>query len=249
AQAVSGTYIPSRRPDTNIFRLFGILGEAKIVPGKDGTLMVVGQKGINGAPTEFHEKEQNVWYDPADPQSLTVFDRQPDGSYHIAGEFPAEVLMQVGWSDSKGFVQNGLIFALGIMALTLILWPVAAIIRWHYGWKVTAGDRERKARAWTRLECAVVILFWACFVGTIMEGTSHLNVLSSSADGWFRVIQIIGWIGVIGTLIAIRNFFVSIGTTGRWWWAKVHDTLILLACLMSVWLVWILHLLHFSLLY
>lgn len=249
AQAVSGTYIASRRPQTNIFYLFAILAEAKVMPGKDGTLLLAGQKGINGQPVEWHEESQNVWYDPADPQSLMVFDRQPEGGYKIAMEFPAEMYQEVGWSDSIGFVRNGLIFALGILAITLILWPIAALIRWHYGWKVTAGDRERKARAWTRVECAVVIAFWACFLGTIIEGSSHLNVLSSSADGWFRIIQIIGWIGVIGTLIAIWNFFVSIGTAGRWWWAKVHDTLILLACFMSVWLIWMLHLLHFSLLY
>lgn len=249
ARAVSGTYIPSRRPETNMFYMFAVLNEAKVVPGKDDTLMVVGQKGIDGQPIEWHEESQNVWYEPADPQNKMVFDRQTDGEYQIAGEFPAEVLQQVGWSESKGFVQNSLIFALGILALTLILWPIAAVTRWHYGWKTDAGDGERRARAWARLECAVVILFWVCFLGTITEGSSHLNLLSSSADWWFRIVQIIGWIGVLGTIIAIWNFFLSIGTSGRWWWAKVHDTLILLACLMSVWLIWMLHLLHFSLLY
>lgn len=248
AEAASGTYISSRRPQTNIFYMFAILGQTKVMPGKDGTLVVVGQKGINGQPTEWHEEAQNVWYDPADPQDKMVFTKN-NGLPIIAVEYPFEQLQRVDFLHSKGFVQNGLIFALGILALTLILWPIAAFIRWHYGWKTAAGDRERRARAWARLECAVVILFWACFLGTIVEGSSHLNLLSTSADGWFRVIQLIGWVGVIGTIIAIWNFFVSIGTAGRWWWAKVHDTLILLACLTSVSLIWVLHLLHFSLLY
>ena len=248
AQAASGTYISSRRPQTNIFYMFAVLGEEKVVPGKDGTLMIVGQKGINGQPTEWHEEAQNVWYDPADPQDKMVFTKN-NGLPIIAVEYPFEQSQRVDFLHSKGFVQNGLIFALGILALTLILWPIAALVRWHYGWKTTLGDSERRARAWARLECVVVIFFWACFLGTIVEGSSHLNLLSHSADWWFRIIQLIGWIGVIGTIIAIWNFFVSIGTAGRWWWAKVHDTLILLACLTSVWLIWMLHLLHFSLLY
>ena len=249
ARAVSGTYIPSRRPQTNILYLLALLEEGKVMPGKDGTLVLAGQKGLNGQPIEWHEEAQNVWYDPADPQSKMVFDRQPNGSYQIALEFPAEVVQEVGWIGSKGFVLYGLVGALGILALTLILWPIAALIRWHYAWKITASESERRARAWARVECALVIIFWACFIGTIMEGSSHLSLLSSSADGWFRVIQIVGWLSVIGTLVALRNFFVSVAAPGRWWWAKLHDTLILLSCLMSVWLIWFTHLLHFSLLY
>jgi CubicO group peptidase (beta-lactamase class C family) len=249
AEAVSGTYIPSRRPQTNILYLLALLGEAKVSPGKDGTLVIAGQKGINGQPTEWHEAAQNVWYDPADPQTKMVFSRDPSGHWQIALEFPAEMLQQVNWYQSKGFVLNSLIGILAIFALTLILWPIAAFTRWHYGQKFEVSDREQRARAWARVECALDLIFWVAFVGTIASAGTHLNILSHSTDSWFRVIQIIGWLGVIGTLLAIWNFFVSVGTSGRWWWAKVHDTLIVLACLMSVWLIWFTHLLHFSLKY
>ena len=249
AAAVSGTYIVSRRPDTNILCLFGLLEEAKVMPGKDGTLLLAGQKGINGQPIDWHEQETNVWYNPEDPQEKMVFDRHPDGTYRLALEFPAEMFDQVSWYQSKGFLQNSLVGVLGILALTLILWPIAALIRRHYGWKIEAGERERRARAWTRVECALVVIFWVAFLGILTSAGSHLNILSSKSDPMFRLIQVVGWLGVFGTLIAIWNFFVSVGTPGRWWWAKVTDTLILLACLMSVWLIWFTHLLHFSLKY
>jgi CubicO group peptidase (beta-lactamase class C family) len=249
AAAVSGTYIPSRRPQTNILYLLALLEEAKVMSGKDGTLVIAGQKGINGQPIEWHEAEPNVWYDPADPQSKMVFDKQPNGQYQIALEFPATVLQQVNWYESKGFILDSLTGVLGIFALTLLLWPIAALIRWHYGLKFDASDRERLARAWVRVECTLSLIFWAAFLGTITAAGSHLNLLSDKADPWFRAIQIIGWLGVFGTLLAIWNFFVSVGTAGRWWWAKLHDTLIVLACLMSLWLIWFTHLLHFSLNY
>jgi CubicO group peptidase (beta-lactamase class C family) len=248
AQAASGTYIASRRPQTNILYLIALLGEEKVVPGKDGTL-ITAARGLNGQPIEWHEEAQNVWYDPADPQDKAVLTKDYAGEPMLAGEFPAEQMQRIDFFHSQGFVQNSLIGVLGILALTLILWPIAALIRWHYGWKIEAGEAERRARGWARVECALVIAFWVAFLATLTEGMQHLNLLSSASDGWFRVIQIIGWLGVIGTLIAIWNFFVSVGTPGRWWWAKVTDTLILLACLMNVWLIWITHLLHFSLLY
>ncbi len=249
AEAVSGTYIASRRPQTNILYLLALLGETKVLPGKDGTLVMAGQKGINGQPTEWHEAEPNVWYDPADPQNKMVFAHDASGRWQIALEFPAEVLQQVNWYQSKGFVQNSLIGVLTIFALTLILWPIAAFVRWHYGQTWEVSERECRARTWARVECALGLIFWVAFVGTIASAGTHLNILSAKTDPWFRVIQIIGWLGVFGMLLAIWNFFVSVGTPGRWWWAKVHDALIVLACLMSVWLIWFTHLLHFSLNY
>lgn len=249
ADAVSGTYISSRRPQTNILYLLALLGEAKVVPGKDRTLLIAGQKGLDGQPIEWHEAEPNVWYDPADPQNKMVFNHDPSGRRQIALEFPADLYQQVSWYESKGFIEDSLIFVLGIFALTLILWPVAAFVRWHYGNKFGAGLKERRARSWARIECALGLLFWVLFLGTIVEGNTHLNLLSSAADSWFRVIQLIGWVGVLGTLLAIWNFLVSVSTPGRWWWAKLHDTLIVLACLTSLWLIWLTHLLHFGLNY
>jgi len=249
ARAVSGTYIASRRPQTNIFYLFALLAETSVSPGKNGTLSVAGMNGLNGRPIEWREEAKNVWYDSSDPQNKIVFDKVPDGRWQIAAEFPAEVLQQVSWYRSKAFIEFCLIFALGIFALTLILWPIAALLRWHYGTQFVAGERERRARKWARIVCAIDLVFWCAFIVTILEAGSHLNLLSSSADPWFRTIQIIGWLGVFGTILAIWNFLVSVRAPQRWWWARVHDTLIALACLVSLWLVWFTHLLHFSLKY
>lgn len=249
ARNVSGTYIPSRRPQDNILYLFALLGEQNVAPGKDGTLVIVGQKGINGAPIYWHEEAPNVWYNPDDPQSLTVFDREPNGRWQMGGEFPAEVGQQVGFTLSKGFIQNSLVAILIVFVLTLILWPVAALIRWHYGWKLEASASERRARKSARIVCAIDLLFWILFGGTIMQAGSHLNLLSSSADWWFRVMQIIGWIGIIATIVCIINYLRVRGVQGRWWWTKVHDVIIVLAALMSIWLIIITHVLSFSLKY
>jgi CubicO group peptidase (beta-lactamase class C family) len=249
AEAVSATYIPSRRPQTNIFYLFALLGEAKVSPGKDGTLLLDGEKGINGQPVEYRDAGNNVWYDASDPQKKIIFDRQANGQRFIALEYPFEQYQQVSWHQSRGFVISLLVFAIGIFVLTLLLWPLAALIRWHYGRKLEAGEAERRARRWARLVCGLDLIFWVLFVGTIQEASSHLNLLSAQADPWFRLIQIIGWLGIIGTIIAIWNFFRLLGVSGRWWWSRVHNVLLTLAFLASIWLIWFTHLLHFSLQY
>ncbi|MGB7174127.1 MAG: serine hydrolase domain-containing protein, partial [Candidatus Acidiferrales bacterium] len=249
AREVSGAYIPSRRSQTNIFYLFSLLGEANVGPGKDGSLDLGGSKGIDGQPVEWIETAPKVWQDSTDPQNKIIFKRASNGRWEIATEFPAEVLQQVPWYMAKNFITICLVFVLGVCVLTLILWPIAALVRWHYGRADHAGDRERRARCWARAVCALNIFFWGLFIGTIIYGSSHLAILSHRANPWFRTIQIIGWLGAFGTLLAIWNFFVSVGTAGRWWWAKLHDTLIVVACLVSLWLIWFTHLLRFSLNY
>lgn len=94
-----------------------------------------------------------------------------------------------------------------------------------------------------------MVIFWACFFVTITESGSHLNILSSQMDPWFRVIQLVGWLAIIATIFCIFNFFGLRGVPGRWWWAKVHDVLLVLAFLLSIWLMIFTHLLSFSLNY
>lgn len=249
ARAVSGSYIPSRRSQTTIFYLFSLLGETGVAPGKDGSLVIANFKGINGQPIEWHETEPQVWQDSSDAQNKIVFAKNSDGRWQIALGFPAEILQEVPWYQSKNFIQWSIVFALVVFALTLILWPVAALARRHYGRPVEASPRERRARCWARTVCALDLVFWALFLATVVYGAAHLGVLTRGLNPWLRLIQVVGWLGAIGTLVAIWNFAVSVGTAGRWWWSKLHDTLIVVACLLSVWIVWYTHLLSFTLRY
>jgi len=249
AREVSGSYIPSRRSQTTIFYLFSLLNEATVGPGKDDSLVVSGMTGINGQPIEWHEVEPQVWQDSSDAQNKIVFAKNSDGRWQIALGFPAEVLQQVPWYQSKNFIQWSIVFALVVFVLTLILWPVAALTRRHYGYAMQVSHQEQRARCWARTVCALDLAFWVLFLATIVYGGIHLGVLTYRLNPWLRFIQIIGWLGAFGTIVAIWNLAVSWGTRGRWWWAKIHDTLVALACLVSVWIVWYTHLLTFNLHY
>ncbi|HEV2615533.1 MAG TPA: serine hydrolase domain-containing protein [Candidatus Acidoferrales bacterium] len=249
ARAVSGPYIPSRRSETTIFKLFSVLNEEAVAPGKDGSLVLGGSKGINGQPIEWHEVEPQVWQDSSDAQNRIVFAKNSAGRWQIALGFPAEVLQQVSWYESKNFIQWCTIFVIAVFALTLILWPVAALARRHYGHPLGMDARERRARCWGRTVCALDLAFWCLFLGTVVYGAGHLGVLSKSLNPWLRFVQVIGWLGIVATVIAIWNFLRLSGVSGRWWWSRLHGILIALACLVSVWVVWFTHMLSFTLRY
>lgn len=249
AREVSGTYIGSRRPQTNILYSFALLGETSVSPAKDGTLTVGGMDTIAGVPIEWHEESQNVWYDASDPQNKIAFRRGSDGRWQLAGEFPAEVLQQVPFYTSKNFILFLLVCSLILFALTLLFWPISALVRWHYGHKLAPGPEERSAGKWTRIASAFNLGCWLLFLGTVTQAGSHLNLLSSSSDPWFRFIQIVGWLGVIAVIVALWKFVAVRRVAGRWWWNRVYNVLMALAFLSSAWLIWFTHLLHFSLMY
>jgi CubicO group peptidase (beta-lactamase class C family) len=249
ARAVAGLYIASRRPQTNMLYLISVIGEAAVTPAKDGKLIVAGMKDVNGQPTQWVETAPQLWRDTNDPQNTLAFSRMPDGRWQIALDFPFEVYQQVPWTQSKTLVQTLLICSYIIFLLSILLWPVAALIRRHYGFKLVFNPTELRARRWTRAAAFVLLAYWSLLVGGFVVKGESLGFLSSRMDWWFRLLQVIGWLGVFATLIAIWNFLVSWRTKSRWWGARLIDTLFLLACLASIWIVWFGHLLAFSLRY
>jgi CubicO group peptidase (beta-lactamase class C family) len=252
ARKVSGTYIPSERSQTNLLYLPSLLSGGTVSAGKDGVLIFGAiPDPVFPKQIEAHEVARDVWYDPADPQNIVVFKQDPSGRWEYAVQVPPIMVYQrARWYESKAFIFLCLAFSLGVFGLTLVLWPVATLIRWHYGLRLEAPPRQRRARACARAVCALNITFWSAYFGTFIYGaTGHLEVLSSAADPWFHFIQMIAWLSAIGTALTLWNFNVSVSAHGRWWWAKVQDAAIAAASMVSFWLVWFGHVLSFSVKY
>jgi hypothetical protein len=58
-----------------------------------------------------------------------------------------------------------------------------------------------------------------------------------------------GWLGVIGTIVAVYSALKSWGDSRRWLWSRIGDTLIALACVGTIWFVFTWNMLHWSLKY
>jgi CubicO group peptidase (beta-lactamase class C family) len=252
ARRVSGTYIPSQRSQSGLLYLPSLLTGGTVSAGKDG-ILIFGAMPDPVFPKQIEAREaaRDVWYDPADPQNIMVFRQDRSGRWEYAVQVPPiMVYQQARWYESKAFISLCLVFSLGVFGLTLVLWPVAALIRWHYGRRLEAAPRQRRVRAWARAVCALNLIFWMLYFGTLIYGAAgHLEVLSSAADPWFRFIQMIGWLGVIGTALALWSFQLSVSVRGQSWWVKVQDAVIAAACLVSLWLIWFGHVLSFSVKY
>ena len=248
AKEVSGSYMVSRRFQTNILSVITLLGEAKVSPGSDNTITVSVLKGMNGKPMRFREIGP-LQFREVDDQERVGFKRDDSGRLIMVIDFPFMVFQRTYWYQSSAFnlfVMGG---ALLVLALTLLLWPVVYFVRRHYGRALNLSPKLRKLRVWTRVLCAVDLLFLITFATIVSLAEKYFQILSSRMDPWLHLLQIVGWIGVLGTVIMLWNAIESWRYRERGAWSKLGDTLIVLAAVGFSWFVVTWNMLHWNLTY
>jgi CubicO group peptidase (beta-lactamase class C family) len=252
ARKVGGTYIISRRSESTM-KMLNILTEAVVVPQMDGTIELDGlgplASNLNGKPKHWREVAPMVFRD-VDGQTEWIFKRDPTGRLSIVSSlWPVFILQQTSLPENKQLLLPVAAASLAIMLLTLVLWPVAALIRWQYGQKLTLSLIDRRLRVGVRVVCALDLMFVIAFAGTMAYTVQNLASLNSGLDPWFYFLEVIALAGAVGTPLVFYAAFRSWRTRETELWMKLHETLLAMACLGFVWFVVVGHLVDFNLNY
>jgi hypothetical protein len=149
--------------------------------------------------------------------------------------------------QSADFNQALILGVLVVLGLTLVCWPLAAIIRGHYHQRLELDASYMRLRPWVRVVCAVDIAFLLIFLMVLTSG--GINVLSSRSDFKFQAIQFVGVLGAMGTVVVLLASLRSWRDPQAWFWGKVWNLLLLLACLGFVWFSYHWNLLNFNMSY
>jgi CubicO group peptidase (beta-lactamase class C family) len=248
ARMVSGDYIISRRSQTTILSLVTLLGELKVTQNDDGTISGSAFKELSGQPKHFREIAPLLFRE-VNGQSLLGFKRDDSGRLVMAIDFPFMVFQKARWYERSLFNMIILIGSLTVFALTLLLWPVAALVRRHYGRKLDLSPAERRWRLLVRMVCAVDLAFVLAFLAALSGASDDPSKLNRGLDPVLHIVELIGFVGVLGTLAALYNSSRFWNYRDRWWWAKIHHAGIALACLGFSWFVLHWHVLHWGLNY
>jgi CubicO group peptidase (beta-lactamase class C family) len=243
AAAVAGLYKGSRRADSSFVHLLTLVGEAKVFPNADGTISVDALKSANGEPKKF-EEIQPFLYREVHGQDLVGFKKDSSGNWQFQMDYPFFIFQRVGFFEGKPFNFVILIFGLVVVLLTVLLWPVGAMIRKHYGRPLELNPDERRQRLLARLVC---LLFLAVCIGWVVaiSLTDSITALNSLPP-WIIIFGLLGVVAAIGTIFVVLNAIRSWRTSGRWIWAKLHDVALALACLTLVWFLFAWKLLSFK---
>jgi hypothetical protein len=166
-------------------------------------------------------------------------------------DYPFMVFLRVDSTFyKKGFNYFIIGFSLTVIALSLLLWPIGAMFRSHYGKPLTLDAGAKRMRMLVRLNCIGAVIFCVGMVTVISKiSTLKLAGLAEGADIWIHLLQIIGLLTGLGALIAILNSLKSWGDSQQWFWYKIWNTLMAFGCVGFFWFIYHWHLLNFHLNY
>ena len=243
AAAVAGLYKASRRSDSSFVHLLTLVGETKVFPNDDGTISVADLKAPSGEPKKF-EEIQPFLYREVHGQDLVGFKKDSSGNWQFQMDYPFFIFQRVGFLENRVFNYCLLIFGLSVVLLTVLLWPVGAMIRKHYGRPLELNPNERRQRLLARLVC---LLFLVVSIGWVVaiSATDSITALNS-LPLWIIIFGLLGVVCALGTIFVVLNAIHSWRTSGRWIWAKLHDVALALACLSLVWFLFTWKLLSFK---
>jgi CubicO group peptidase (beta-lactamase class C family) len=246
AKTVSGRYLTTRRSESSFLKVGAIEENARVTPDENGTIKVEPFKDFNGQIKKWQEIAPLV-YRSVNGQDLLAFVHDAHGNMVLAPNFPAAAEQRVSLMASADFNQSFIVGVLVVLGLTLVCWPLAALIRGHYHQPLDLDPNYLRLRPWVRVVCAVDIAFLLIFLMVLTSG--GINVLSSKTDFKFHAIQSLGVLGAIGTVIVLLATLRSWGDPHAWFWGKVWNLLLLLACLGFVWFSYHWNLLNFNMNY
>ena len=250
AQSVAGPYKISRRFDTNILAVTTVLGEAKFVADpKDNTIYLDGfLKEENGQPRHFREVGPMLFRSDDGPEKV-AFIKDASGHRVAYIDYPFMVFQEVDSGlDNQMFNYIVIGFGVGVVILTILLWPVAAILRKHYDRPLTLGPAARSWRRWVKIACFVDIAY-LCGLMLVLNALEKPGGLGSSGDRRLHLWQLIGVLGGVGALITIIAAIKSWADEQQWVWYKIWNTLLAVGCVGLFWFLVHWHLLNFSLNY
>ncbi|HWP44346.1 MAG TPA: hypothetical protein VNO14_13965, partial [Blastocatellia bacterium] len=148
--------------------------------------------------------------------------------------YPFFVGQRVGLFENSSILLPVAGVSLLIMLLTLVLWPVAWLVRRHYGHKLEIAPIERRLRLAVRIVFALDLLFIAAMTGLVLYGLTHIEVFSDRGNIWFHLIQVIGIVGAVGTLLVFYNA-IKAWANRNTLWHRLQATVLALACLGFIW--------------
>ena len=250
AKTLSGSYLNTRRSESNFLAVLNVISPLSVSALPGGDLQVSGIDGFNHQPLKFREVRPR-FYDNVGGQSHLSFQPDPNeaGRLLLVTDIPVFVFQRVPWYRGATFGPALLIFTVGILLLALILWPVAAMLRRHYGRPLSLSPGARNLRLLVKLFVLIDVLVLVAWGVLLSYGAKHLIVFTAHFDPWFRVTQFFTAMGLFGVLFAVIYAVTAWKERILWRIGALGETILAAAFIGYGWIVFAAHLLSFHLRY
>ncbi|WP_243050765.1 serine hydrolase domain-containing protein [Dyella sp. RRB7] len=237
-----GSYLPSRISRSNLRALRNLFEQTQVTMAPDGTLRTPMFDNVVG-PVHWREIKPFLWLDDASGSHLGAV--MQDGKVRmlaIDDTAPTLVFLPVpDWLLARWNMPL-LAVTLTVFLLVALSWPLAALLRRLRGKPWTLEDGSARWYRLSRVTAILQLLFaagWWLMLPRLDSGTAQLDLR-------LRLLQLVGWLAVLGTVAVAINAWHAWRAPGGWW-RKLDSVILLLACFVTIWFVGSQHLLSLHL--
>ncbi|HEY4443420.1 MAG TPA: serine hydrolase domain-containing protein [Steroidobacteraceae bacterium] len=249
AAMLKGTWVNSRGSQSNFIAALGLVGQTKVSVDGKGEL-VLPFLGLNGKSRHWVETAPFVWRDTGSHERLAA--KVVDGKvvrFSIDGISPFMVFDRAPWYKDSAWLIPLLCASLAALAMTAVMWPIAAIVRRRYG--ATLALDADVLRAYRLSKIAAILILaalgtWALTLARMIEDINNLGSTFDSAVRFAQIFAVIVFIGGFGLML--WNLWTAWNGARRWP-AKVWSIVLALAASMVLWVAFAFNLISFGVLY
>jgi CubicO group peptidase (beta-lactamase class C family) len=243
AQLMAGNWVASRGSQTTFLSAIGLIGQTKVGAGAKGELVVGDLKALNGQPIKWVETAPFLWQDPNGHDRLTakVVDGKVDRwSFDLVAPF--DVYLRAGAARNGAWLVPSLCVSLAVLVLTVVFWPVTAIVRRRYRARLELPAPALRAYRAGKIGALLALVAFGTWAMSIVSMFSDLNKTTSAFDPVLRFAQVFGFVAFIGGfLLTLWNVWV-VWTGKRRWPAKLWSVLLVFSAFIMLWIAFVFHL-------
>ena len=245
AQQLAGSYTSSRRPDSTFLSLANLLGPVKVVANEDGTISVTLALGPGGAPKKWREVAPYLWQDTASTDRLSA--DVVDGKVtRFSMEPYAPIMVFQRLSTWASLALPLLVASLAVLLLTVLAWPVSALVRRYYGVSYRLSGQDARMHRLARIAALLVLVAAGGALALVAVMLSKLEMTSPDTDGLIIGLRLFATVALpVGTALAAWNAWHAVRARRRLL-AKLWALLLALACLFLLWIGFANHLIGFG---
>jgi len=201
AAAIAGSYISSRRAESSFLSVLNLLQPVKVVVNADGTISSPTLKDLNGEPSKWKEIAPWLWRKVGGKERLAA-DVVDGKVVRFTAEWisPFMVMMRSSGAKGVGWLMPTTVASLAVLLLTVLAWPVAALVRRHYRKPLPFTGREAKAYRRGRIGALLSLAAIGGWIGVILMMFSDLTMLTAGFDWLVVTLHVVGTIAVFAGL-------------------------------------------------
>ena len=234
AQRVAGPYQLSRRRESGLSRAMSLLLDVSVKANPDHSIEIPLLTGPSRKPIRWYPIGNLVFRTAHGSERVGFVTDSASGRVVRMAYVGGHELHRTALTDDRSFNLKLLLGSLGAFAATLLLWPVAGLIRRRYAQPVPADGVSPRLRGLVRAVCLFNLAFTIGIAGFVQLALDEKIPRDSRMDPLLAAIRVIGVLGALGTAAAIVAGVRS-WRDGRSWLARLKYTGVAVASIAFVW--------------